>query len=360
MIWKNTAPPQMPSINLTKEQKETKTNLLSVPVIQFIMSQQNEVSTLISSYKNSSFQARNLGEASDLYLSKSYENLSIIWSLSGSLFGAGMHHITLDAIKNNLVDIIVCTGALIEQDMLFALGHTHYKCTPNLNDGDLQSLGIDRVYDHLVDEMAMQQVDLTFKQIADDLPPGRYSSRTFLHKVGEWLSVCNTGYESILQTAYEKNLPIFSPALNDSSVGIGLVLHQEERQLSDSLGIDSILDFKELANLKASCGDTGLFIVGGGTPKNYSQDVVVMSEMLGNEPKRHLFGIQLSVADVRDGGLSGSTLQEAVSWGKNDVGIEDIMVWGEASISFPLLVTYVYQARLKNPRTAQHLTKNLD
>ena len=360
MIWKNKEPPQMPSMSLSKEQKQMKINLLSTPVIQFDMSQQNEVNTLVSSYKNSSFQARNLGEASDLYLSKSHEDLSIIWSLSGSLFGAGMHKITVDAIKNNLVDVIVCTGALIEQDMLFALGHTHYKCTPHLNDGDLQSLGIDRVYDHLVDEMAMQQIDLTFKQIADDLPPGRYSSRTFLQNVGKWLSECNNDYDSILQTAYEKNLPIFSPALNDSSVGIGLVLHQDGRHLSDSLGIDSILDFKELANLKASCGDTGLFIVGGGTPKNYSQDAVVMSEMLGNEPKRHLFGIQLSVADVRDGGLSGSTLQEAVSWGKNDVEIEDIMVWGEASISLPLLVTYVYQARLENPRKAQHLTKNLD
>ena len=99
-----------------------------------------------------------------------------------------------DAIKNNLVDAIVCTGALIEQDMLFALGHTHYKCTPHLNDGDLQNLGIDRVYDHLVDEMAMQQIDLTFKQIADDLPPGRYSSRTFLQNVGKWLSECNNNY----------------------------------------------------------------------------------------------------------------------------------------------------------------------
>tara|TARA_Y100000588_G_scaffold388674_1_gene489459 strand:- start:186 stop:1268 length:1083 start_codon:yes stop_codon:yes gene_type:complete len=360
MIWNNEKPPQMPNIDLTKEQIKTKNNLLSKPVNQFIMGEQSDVSTLISSYKNSSFQARNLGEASELYLSKSHDDLSIIWSLSGSLFGAGMHQVAVDAIKNNLVDIIVCTGALIEQDMLFALGHTHYKCTPNINDGDLQTLGIDRVYDHLVDEMAMQQVDLTFKQIADDLPPGRYSSRTFLQKVGQWLSDCNFGHESILQIAYEKNLPIFSPALNDSSVGIGLVLHQGEKQLSDTLGIDSILDFKEIANLKASCGDTGLFIVGGGTPKNYSQDIVVMSEMLGNEPKRHLFGIQLSVADVRDGGLSGSTLQEAVSWGKNDPKIEDIMVWGEASISFPLLVTYVYQGRLQNLRKAQHLTKNLD
>ena len=360
MIWKKTSPPKMPNLNLSEQEKQRKTTLLHTPINQFDMKKQKEVSTLIFSYKDSSFQARKLGEASELYLKKSYDDLSIIWSLAGSLFGAGMHQITLDAVKNNLVDIIICTGALIEQDMLVALGHSHYKHEINIDDGDLQSLGIDRVYDHLVDEMAMRQVDLTFKQIAGELPPGRYSSRTFLREVGKWLSDCNIGHESILQTAYEMNLPIFSPALNDSSVGIGLVLHQAERKLSESVGIDSIMDFRELAELKASCGDTGLLIVGGGTPKNYSQDAVVMSEMLGNEPRRHLFGIQLSVADVRDGGLSGSTLQEAVSWGKNDIGIEDIMVWGEASISFPLLVTFVYQARLKSPRGAQRLTQNLD
>lgn len=348
-------PPPMPMVEFTTAQLERREELLHEPVRQFIISEHPGAVSLLETMRTGSFQGRQLGEAAVLYERMTHEELGIIWSLAGSLFSAGMRQVVIDGIRNGLVDILVCTGALFEQDMLEALGHHHYHCQPTQDDAELQELLIDRVYDHLLDELALRQVDYTYSTIADGLEPGRYSSRTFLNACGRWLTRTEGVQDSVLQAAFEMDVPIFVPALNDCSVGVGLVMQQAQRGLEQSVGIDSIRDFHELAELKASAGETGLLIVGGGVPKNYAQDAVVMAEMLGHTPSRHRFGIQLSVADMRDGGLSGSTLREAISWGKNDREIEEIMVWGEASLAFPLLVAYTYHQRLKQPRELRRL-----
>jgi len=126
------------------------------------------------------------------------------------------------------------------------------------------------------------------------------------------------------------------------------------------MSIDSIKDLKEIAFLKSECGDSGIIIVGGGVPKNYSQDSVVMAEMLGYNVDKHKFGIQISTADQRDGGLSGSTLREAISWGKNDKNMEDVMIWGEASVFFPLLVGYIFNKMKNKNRKGRNLSKVFD
>ena len=355
MSERRVIPPPMPVIEFTPAQLKRRKELLYEPVRQFRISEHPGTVSLLETMRAGSFQGRQLGEAAALYERMTYEELGIIWSLAGSLFSAGMRQVVIDGIRNGLVDILVCTGALFEQDMLEALGHQHYHCQPTQDDTELQELLIDRVYDHLLDELALRQVDCTYSIIADGLEPGRYSSRAFLNACGSWLTKTEGVQDSVLQAAFEADVPIFVPALNDCSVGVGLVMQQAQRGLEQSVGIDSIRDFHELAELKASTGETGLLIVGGGVPKNYAQDAVVMAEMLGHTPSRHRFGIQLSVADMRDGGLSGSTLREAISWGKNDRRIEEIMVWGEASLAFPLLVAYTYHQRLKQPRGLRRL-----
>ena len=142
----------------------------------------------------------------------------------------------------------VCTGALFEQDMLEALGHKHYVCDINQNDAELQELGLDRVYDHILDETALREVDLTYKKIASEMPEGYYSSREYMEYVGKWMSKADTVLDSVVQTAYEKKVPIFIPALNDSSIGIGIAMHQNST--GRNIGIDSIKDLKEIAHLK--------------------------------------------------------------------------------------------------------------
>jgi deoxyhypusine synthase len=331
--------PNMPEVKLSKTQISRKKELLKEEIKQINLENTN-ITELLESFANSSFEARNIGEAAKLYHNKLQTDTAIIWSLSGSIFSAGLRQITIDAIKANYVDALVCTGALFEQDMLEALGHKHYKCKPNLNDAELQTLFIDRVYDHLLDEIALRQVDLTFKKIAKDCPEGNYSSRQYMENCGRWLSKAENVRESVMQTAFEHNVPIFIPAINDSSIGIGLAMNQKE---GNRISIDSIKDVREIALMKSKCKSSGIIIVGGGVPKNYSQDAVVMAEMLGYEVEKHSFGIQISTADMRDGGLSGSTLKEAISWGKNDQKMDEIMVWGEATVFFPLLMGYVFE-----------------
>ena len=346
--------PPLPNIKLKKEQIERKKSLLSKEVKQININEHTDFTTLIDAFGNSSFEARNLGMAAELYYRQIQTDTAIIWSLSGSLFSAGLRQITIDAIRNNLVDALVCTGALFEQDMLEALGHKHYICSTKLNDGELQELYIDRVYDHLLDEIALRQVDLTFKKIAESIEPKLYSSREFMYLSGKWLSKASNIQDSVMLAAFEKNIPIFIPAINDCSIGIGLAMQNNE---TPTMSIDSIKDLKEIAFLKSKCGDSGIVVVGGGVPKNYSQDAVVMAEMLGYDVDKHKFGIQISTADVRDGGLSGSTLREAISWGKNDKNMEDVMIWGEASVFFPLLIGYIFYNMKDKNRKGLHLNE---
>tara|TARA_Y100001960_G_scaffold54833_1_gene56162 strand:- start:1861 stop:2910 length:1050 start_codon:yes stop_codon:yes gene_type:complete len=329
----------MPSFSLNDEQVLKKNKLLSTEVKQIKLIETKGIVHLVNSFGNASFEARNIGRAAKLYHNKLRTDTSIIWSLSGSLFSAGLRQITIDAIRKNCVDALVCTGALFEQDMLEALGHKHYKCDVDLDDSELQDLMIDRVYDHLLDEVALRQVDLTFKEISKQMPDGNYSSREFMRYCGEWLSRAEKIEDSVMQAAFEKKIPIFIPAINDCSIGIGIALNQKE---NCGATIDSIKDLKEIALMKSECGNSGIIVVGGGVPKNYSQDSVIMAEMLGYDVEKHNFAIQISTADMRDGGLSGSTLKEAVSWGKNDKHIEEVMVWGEATVFFPLLIGYIF------------------
>ena len=331
--------PKMPSFSLNDEQVLKKNKLLSTEVKQIKLIETKGIVHLVNSFGNASFEARNIGRAAKLYHNKLRTDTSIIWSLSGSLFSAGLRQITIDAIRKNCVDALVCTGALFEQDMLEALGHKHYKCDVDLDDSELQDLMIDRVYDHLLDEVALRQVDLTFKEISKQMPDGNYSSREFMRYCGEWLSRAEKIEDSVMQAAFEKKIPIFIPAINDCSIGIGIALNQKE---NCGATIDSIKDLKEIALMKSECGNSGIIVVGGGVPKNYSQDSVIMAEMLGYDVEKHNFAIQISTADMRDGGLSGSTLKEAVSWGKNDKHIEEVMVWGEATVFFPLLIGYIF------------------
>ena len=355
-------PPPVLEHPFTPAQQARRSALLASPIEPFVLAEHPGIPALVRAHAATAFQARRLGEAADLYLRRSHDDLAIIWSLAGSLFSAGMRQVTIDAIRAGLVDVIVATGALFEQDMLEALGHCHHRLLePRIEDPELQALLIDRVADHLLDELALRQVDATYAVIADALPAGRMSSRAFLAHVGAWLAETPGTEDSVLQAAHESGVPIVVPALNDCSVGVALAMHQQRvldagGSLDDTVGIDSILDFRELAQLKLASGETGLVIVGGGVPKNYAQDAVILAELLGHEPSRHRFAIQLSVADERDGGLSSSTLSEAISWGKNDAELEHVMVWGEATLSFPLLVGHVYHERASDPRPLRRLT----
>ena len=340
--------PEKPTSKFSNKQISLRCEILNEEVEHITFDDIRNSSRLIEAFSKSSFQARQIGIGAKLYRKELEKKTTIIWSLAGSIFSAGLRQLVIDSIRNNLVDCLVCTGALFEQDMLEALGYKHYVLKEQIDDSTLQNLMIDRIYDHVLDELELQHVDLTYKKIAREMKSGSYSSREFMHICGQWLSMEKSSRDSVMQSAYEMNVPIFIPAINDCSLGIGLAMNQVEK--NNNVSIDSIKDLREIAMMKKISGDSGLVIVGGGVPKNYSQDSVVMAEMLGYNVKKHNFGIQISTADPRDGGLSGSTLREAISWGKNDSKMDEVMIWGEASVYFPLLLSYVQDLNRKDKK----------
>jgi deoxyhypusine synthase len=251
-------------------------------------------------------------------------------------------HVYRDMLKYGLADVVVATGAsIIDMDFFEALGFRHYQAQQDVDDRDLRALYIDRIYDTYIDEEELQACDAAIKEIADSLEPRPYSSREFIHEIGRWLAAGHAKKPgSLVQTAFEEGCPIFCPAFTDSSAGFGLVKHQVERMKAGKpyLTIDAVADFRELTDVKIAAGTTGLFMVGGGVPKNFAQDTVVCAEILGIEAEMHRYAVQITVADVRDGACSSSTLKEAASWGKVQV-TEEQMVFAEATTVVPLIAS---------------------
>jgi len=322
-------------------------DLLSTPIQHFDFTQHNVV-PLVDAMKNMAFTSRDLARAADIAERMTRDpECGIILCLAGSLISAGLKKVFADAIRFKMVDAVVSTGAnMVDQDFFEALGFKHYvgeeKLRSGMFDAELRELRIDRIYDTLIDEDELRICDDTTRQIADSLDPRPHSSREFLRAMGEFLHTngCKSD-SSIVYEAYKNDVPIFCPAFSDCSAGFGLVAHQHARGDGPKLSLDSAKDFYELTQLKIQNPVTGLFMVGGGVPKNFAQDVVVAADILGQEVPMHKYAIQVTVADVRDGALSSSTLKEASSWGKVDLAYEQ-MVYSEATLAVPLLLGYVY------------------
>jgi deoxyhypusine synthase len=307
---------------------------------------------LIKQYKKMAFQARNLARASEIYEKMLKDTkCSVILCLAGSLFSAGLKKVVFDLINNNMVDAIVSTGAIIvDQDFFEGLGFKHYQGSTKADDDVLYKNHIDRIYDTYIDEDDLRECDMTISKIAHSLPKRPYSSREFIMAMGKYLTDKKLGHDSIVRLAYSKNVPIFVPAFSDCSAGFGLVHYQwQQKKNSNMVTIDSVKDFLELTKIKVAAKTTGLLMIGGGVPKNFTQDITVAAEIIGADVSMHKYAIQITVADERDGALSGSTLKEAHSWGKVSEEYEQ-MVYAEATMALPLLASYAYHQKAAKNR----------
>lgn len=306
---------------------------------------------IINAFADMSFTARELANASKIYVQMLKDKgCTIFLALAGSTSSAGCMQIYVDLVKNNMIDAVIATGAsIVDMDFFEALGYKHYKGTPNVDDNVLRENYIDRIYDTFIDEEELQNCDQAVKKIADSLEPRPYSSREFIVEMGRYLKKHSKKKDSLVQVAFEKGVPIFCPAFSDSSAGFGLVCHQWEKS-REHVSIDSVKDFLELTKIKIKGKTSGLLMIGGGTPKNFIQDTVVAAEVLGYNVPMHKYAIQITVADVRDGACSSSTLKEASSWGKVKQGKGlDQMVYAEATSVLPLLASYAWhQGNWKN------------
>jgi deoxyhypusine synthase len=313
-------------------------------VIEHIDIKKHNVVPFVDAMENMAFTARDLNRAARIYdMMLKDKNCGIILTLAGSLFSAGLKKVVYDMVMNNMVDAIVSTGAIIvDQDFFEALGFKHYKGTKFVDDNEMRDLHIDRIYDTYIDEDELRICDDTCAKIINGMEPKPYSSREFLWEFGRYLE--NNGGpkvdDSVVWAAYKKNVPIFVPAFSDCSAGFGFVVHQTENP-EKHCSVDSAKDFLELTKIKLASKDTGIFMIGGGVPKNFTQDIVVAADILQEDAEMHKYAIQITVADERDGALSGSTLKEASSWGKVETTYEQ-MVYSEATVAMPLVVGYAY------------------
>lgn len=313
---------------------------------------------LIDAMRGMSFTSRDTARATDILMQMVAEKeCTNILTIAGSTSAAGCMQVYVDMVRNKMIDVVVSTGAsIIDMDLFEALGFKHYKGRQDIPDMQLRELYIDRIYDTFIDEEELQACDNATYEIANALEPRPYSSREFIWEIGKWLSEGHAvKKDSLIQTCYECGVPIFCPAFSDCSAGFGIGKHQWEHP-DKHVSIDSVKDFVELTQIKIKAGTTGLFMVGGGTPKNFAQDTVVCAEILGFDVPMHKYAIQITVADVRDGACSSSTLKEACSWGKVDVTYEQ-MVYAEGTTVIPAIASYVYHNGAWRDRKYKNWTK---
>ena len=191
--------------------------------------------------------------------------------------------------------------------------------------------------------------------IANTLEPRSYTSREFIYEMGKYLKKNSKKKDSLIETAFNNDVPIFCPAFTDSSAGFGLVMHQEKNP-KKHMTIDSVREFRELTEIKIKSKGSGLFMIGGGVPKNFIQDTVICAELLGKDVDMHKYAVQITVADSRDGACSSSTLKEASSWGKVDITKEQ-MVFAEATSVLPIIASYAYHRGEWKSRDRKNFTK---
>ena len=350
-------------LNAARSESNRKAELLSTTV-EHIDIREYDARPLIDAMGKMSFTSRDLARATRIYNQMlEDQDCTIFLVVAGSTSAAGCMDLYAELVRSNMVDCIVATGAtIVDMDFFEGLGHKHYQALEIPDDDTLRSLYIDRIYDTYIDEEELQHVDNTIYEIAESLEPKAYSSRAFIREMGKYLVEHGKKDNSLVKLAYEHDVPIFVPAFSDCSAGFGLVKHQVERIKAGKpyMTIDSVADFRELTQIKIEAGESGLLMVGGGVPKNFIQDTVVCAEILGHHDVAvHKYAVQITVADVRDGACSSSTLQEAASWGKVSTAIEQ-MVFAEAGSVMPLLASAAYHREAWKQRTPRRWAKLFD
>lgn len=305
----------------------------------------NTVADLLEAWQDSSIQSRALATAAQVWKDavEDEDRPTIMLGLSGALIAGGMKKIIRDLVKHSLVDVVVSIGAIPYQDFYQARGHHHYKTVPEIDDLMLREHFLDRIYDTIVDEEKFRETDAYIGEIAESLPPRHYSSREFMDILGSKVDDDN----SILRTAHLKGTPVFVPALNDSSTGIGLTGYYAKmlKEGKEMMHIDPIKDNWEISQIKFKSKKTAVIYIGGGVPKNYIQQTEVIAETLGYNPGGHHYAIQIGMDPAHWGGLSGATFREAQSWGKINKRAKMVMAHVEATVGLSLVAGYLLQKK---------------
>jgi deoxyhypusine synthase len=313
-----------------------KSRFLETPVEPFTVDGGLGADQVIARMERISFQGRNLATAHRIWQKMLADDVTIFLGVAGALSAGGLRLIVAHLIANRYVDCLVSTGANLYHDLHETRGQRHYVGSPHADDAALAKDRIDRVYDTFASEEEFIANDNWIADFAASLPARPYTTREFLHLLGGHLWN-TTQREGILTAAYRANVPIFCPAIADSSIGMGL---SQARQKTPGTGhIDIIGDIVESANLVIRRPRTASVVFGGGTPKNFINQASVQAEFYSSQVSGHRYALQIVTDVPHFGGASGSSLEEAQSWGKLATDSDKVSVQADATIALPLLVS---------------------
>jgi deoxyhypusine synthase len=313
-----------------------KSRFLQTPVEPFAVEPRLTADQVLARMERISFQGRNLATALHVWQKMLQDDVTIFLGMAGALSAGGLRLIVAHLIANRYVDCLVSTGANLYHDLHETRGQRHYVGSPHADDAALADERIDRVYDTYASEEEFIANDAWIAEFAAALEARPYTSREFLYALGGHLWK-TTGRDGILTTAYRANVPIFCPAIADSSIGMGL---SQARQHKPGAGhIDIIGDIVESANLVIRRPRTASVVLGGGTPKNFINQATVQAEFYSDQVGGHRYALQIVTDVPHFGGASGSSLEEAQSWGKLATDSTRVSVQADATIALPLLVS---------------------
>ena len=313
-----------------------KSRFLQTPIEPFAVEAGLSASDVLSRMERISFQGRNLATAHIIWQKMLQDDVTIFLGMAGALSAGGLRLIVAHLILNRYVDCLVSTGANLYHDLHESRGQHHYVGSATADDAALAEDRVDRVYDTYASEEEFISNDNWIADFATTLEPRPYTTREFLHLLGGHLWN-TTGRDGILTAAYRAQVPIFCPAIADSSIGMGL---SQARQKKAGAGyIDIIGDVVESANLVIRRPRTASVVLGGGTPKNFINQATVQAEFYSDEVGGHRYALQIVTDVPHFGGASGSSLEEAQSWGKLATDSARVSVHSDATIALPLLAT---------------------
>ena len=313
-----------------------KSRFLRVPVEPFVVDQGLSADDVLTRMERISFQGRNLATARRIWEKMLAGDCTIFLGMAGALSAGGLRLVAAYLLQHRYVDCLVSTGANLYHDLHETRGRHHYVGSPREDDAKLQADRIDRVYDTYASEHEFCENDEWIAAFVLTLERRPYTSREFLYRLGEYLWT-ETGNEGILTAAYRAGVPIFCPALADSSIGMGI---SQARHRDPQAGhIDIVGDIIESANLVIRRPRTASIVLGGGTPKNFINQASVQAEFYDDRVGGHRYALQIVTDVPHFGGASGSSLEEAQSWGKLASDAEQVTVHADATVALPLLVS---------------------